>query len=103
MGVSASFGVDYDPAAGAAGNDHDAVATKTATQGSGMGAVVKLSHDSGLTIGAGIEEITRTQVMMQKLKTLQLTLYTLWVQFLLVTKVTTLTMVQLQLQVIVTR
>ena len=28
MGVSASFGVDYDPAAGAAGNDHDAVATK---------------------------------------------------------------------------
>ena len=54
-----------------------------------MGAVVKLSHDSGLTVGAGIEEITRTQVMMQKLKTLQLTLYTLWVQFLLVTKVTT--------------
>ena len=57
MGISASFGVDYDPAAGAAGNDHDAVATKTATQGSGMGAVVKLSHDSGLTVGAGIEEI----------------------------------------------
>ena len=28
MGVSASFGVDYDPAADAAGNDHDAVATK---------------------------------------------------------------------------
>ncbi len=28
MGISASFGVDYDPAAGAAGNDHDAVATK---------------------------------------------------------------------------
>ena len=58
MGVSASFGVDYDPAAGGAGNDHDAVAAKTATQGSGMGAVVKLSHDSGLTVGAGIEEIS---------------------------------------------
>ena len=27
-GISASFGVDYDPAAGATGNDHDAVATK---------------------------------------------------------------------------
>ena len=57
-GISASFGVDYDPAAGAAGSDHDAVAPKTATQGSGMGAVVKLSHDSGLTLGAGIEEIS---------------------------------------------
>ena len=58
MGVSASFGVDYDPAAGGAGNDHDAVAAKTATQGSGMGAVVKLSHDSGLTVGAGVEEVS---------------------------------------------
>ena len=58
MGVSASFGVDYDPAAGGAGNDHDAVAAKTASQGSGMGAVVKLSHDSGLTIGAGVEEVS---------------------------------------------
>ena len=58
MGVSASFGVDYDPAAGVAGNDHDAVAAKTATQGSGMGAVVKLSHDSGLTVGAGVEEVS---------------------------------------------
>ncbi len=56
MGVSASFGVDYDPAATATGNDHDAVATKASDVGSGMGAVVKLSHDSGLTIGAGIEE-----------------------------------------------
>jgi len=60
MGVSASFGVDYDPAAGGtgtgAGNDHDAVATKDTAIGSGTGAVVKLSHESGLTIGAGIEE-----------------------------------------------
>ena len=31
MGISASFGVDYDPAAGASGNDHDAVATKVTT------------------------------------------------------------------------
>jgi len=58
MGVSASFGVDYDPAAGVAGNDHDAVATKTATQGSGHGFTVKLSHDSGLTVGAGQENIS---------------------------------------------
>jgi outer membrane protein OmpU len=57
-GITASFGVDYDPAASATGNDHDAVATKSSTQGSGMGAVVKLSHDSGLTVGAGIEEIS---------------------------------------------
>ena len=57
-GLGISFGVDYDPAAGGAGNDHDAVAAKTATMGSGMGAVVKLSHDSGLTLGAGIEEIS---------------------------------------------
>ena len=58
MGISASFGVDYDPAADAAGNDHDAVATKASDLGSGMGAVVKLSHDSGLTVGAGMEEIS---------------------------------------------
>ena len=58
MGVSTSFGVDYDPAAGVAGNDHDAVATKSATQGSGHGFTVKLSHDSGLTIGAGQENIS---------------------------------------------
>ena len=57
MGVSASFGVDYDPAAGGAGNDHDAVAAKTATQGSGHGAVVKLSYDA-LTIGAGTESVS---------------------------------------------
>jgi len=58
MGISASFGVDYDPAADATGNDHDAVATKASDLGSGMGAVVKLSHDSGLTVGAGMEEIS---------------------------------------------
>ena len=57
-GVSASFGVDYDPAAGAGGNDHDAVATKTATQGSGHGFTVKLAHESGLTVGAGQENIS---------------------------------------------
>jgi hypothetical protein len=56
-GLTASFGVDYDPAAGAAGNDHDAVAPKTATQGSGHGAVVKLSYDA-LTIGAGTESVS---------------------------------------------
>ena len=58
MGVSASFGVDYDPAAGGAGNDHDAVAAKTATQGSGHGFTVKLAHESGLTVGAGQENIS---------------------------------------------
>ena len=88
MGISASFGVDYDPAADAAGNDHDAVATKASDLGSGMGAVVKLSHDSGLTVGAGMEEISSNSGNSAELKTLQLTLYTLWVQFQLVTKVT---------------
>ena len=58
MGVTASFGVDYDPAASATGNDHDAVATKVSNEGSGMGAVIKLAHDSGLTLGAGVEEIS---------------------------------------------
>ncbi|MDB2500274.1 hypothetical protein N9X01_01890, partial [Candidatus Pelagibacter bacterium] len=57
-GISASFGVDYDPAAGGAGNDHDAVAAKTSTQGSGHGAVIKLSHDVGLTVGAGLENVS---------------------------------------------
>ena len=57
-GISASFGVDYDPAAGATGSDHDAVATKTATQGSGHGFTVKLAHESGLTVGAGQENIS---------------------------------------------
>ena len=57
-GITASFGVDYDPAASVVGNDHDAVATKASDVGSGMGAVVKLSHDSGLTIGAGMEEVS---------------------------------------------
>ena len=33
MGISASFGVDYDPAADAAGNDHDAVAAKESDHG----------------------------------------------------------------------
>ena len=28
-----------------------------------MGAVVKLSHDSGLTVGAGVEEISSTLVI----------------------------------------
>ena len=56
-GITASFGVDYDPAASVVGNDHDAVATKVSNEGSGTGAVVKLSYDA-LTIGAGIEEIS---------------------------------------------
>jgi hypothetical protein len=56
-GISASFGVDYDPAAGGAGNDHDAVAAKTAPQGSGHGFTVKLAHESGLTVGAGQENV----------------------------------------------
>jgi outer membrane protein OmpU len=57
MGLAVSFGVDYDPAAGGAGNDHDAVAAKDSDLGSGTGVVVKLAHDSGLTIGAGMENI----------------------------------------------
>ena len=41
MGATISAAVDYDPAAGAAGNDHDAVAAKTKTQGSGTAVVVE--------------------------------------------------------------
>ena len=58
MGATISAAVDYDPAAGAAGNDHDAVAAKTKTQGSGTAVVVKIAHESGLTIGAGQEDIS---------------------------------------------
>ena len=61
-GISASFGVDYDPAAGGtgtgAGNDHDAVATKDTAKGSGHGFTVKLAHESGLTVGAGQENVS---------------------------------------------
>ena len=78
MGISASFGVDYDPAAGAGGNDHDAVATKTAAMGSGMGAVVKLSHDSGLTLGAGIEEISSNSGKMSADDIVNTTAYALY-------------------------
>ena len=56
-GLSLSFGVDYDPAAGLASDDHDGVTNK-GTSGSGTGAVVKIASDMGLTIGAGIENVS---------------------------------------------
>ena len=56
-GLSLSFGVDYDPAAGSASDDHDGVTNKGAS-GSGTGAVVKIASDMGLTIGAGIENVS---------------------------------------------
>ena len=58
-GLSLSFGVDYDPAAGNASDDHDGVTDKTAGgAGSGTGAVVKIASDMGLTVGAGREVIS---------------------------------------------
>ena len=58
-GLSLSFGLDYDPAAGNASDDHDAVTDKGAGgAGSGIGQVVKISSDMGLTIGAGREVIS---------------------------------------------
>ena len=77
-GISASFGVDYDPAAGGAGNDHDAVANKDTAKGSGMGLVVKLSHDSGLTLGAGIEEISSNSGKMSADDIVNTTAYALY-------------------------
>ena len=58
-GLSLSFGVDYDPAAGNASDDHDAATDKTAGgAGSGTGVVVKIASDLGLTVGAGREVIS---------------------------------------------
>ena len=58
-GLSLSFGVDYDPAAGNASDDHDGTTGKTAgSAGSGTGAVVKIASDMGLTVGAGIENVS---------------------------------------------
>ena len=58
-GLSLSFGVDYDPAAGNASDDHDGVTNKGAGgAGSGNGAVVKIASDMGLTVGAGIENVS---------------------------------------------
>ena len=56
-GMGVSFGVDYDPKANIASDDHDAVSASATTQGSGMGYVVKLTSDLGGTVGAGVEEI----------------------------------------------
>ena len=65
-GLSISAAVDYDPVAGvsAAGtggatNDHDAAAAKAADgAGSGTAMVVKIVSDMGLTVGAGIENVS---------------------------------------------
>ena len=54
-GFTFSFGLDYDPAAGAAGADHDAPATKAMGVGSGTAMVVKLTSPLGITLGAGRE------------------------------------------------
>ena len=54
-GFTMTFGLDYDPAAGAKGSDHDAVATKDTKYGSGNAMVVKLVSPLGITLGAGRE------------------------------------------------
>ena len=58
-GFGLSFGVDYDPAAGNASDDHDGVTDKGAAgSGSGTGAVIKVTSDMGVTVGAGREVIS---------------------------------------------
>jgi hypothetical protein len=57
-GLAMTFGVDYDPAAGKASDDHDATTDKAYNTGSGTGMVVKIASDLGLTVGAGVEEVT---------------------------------------------
>ena len=56
-GLAISFGVDYDPAANAASDDHDATTAKPSS-GSGTGAVIKIASDLGITVGAGVENIS---------------------------------------------
>ena len=57
-GVSVSFAVDYDPASNSASDDHDGTTGKTLGEGSGTAVVVKVASDLGLTVGAGIEQIS---------------------------------------------
>ena len=77
-GLSLSFGVDYDPAAGGASDDHDATTGKTAgSAGSGTGAVIKFVSDMGLTVGAGVENISGQGVEADKENTTAYALYTM--------------------------
>jgi outer membrane protein OmpU len=57
MGISASATYDYDPVAGAAAPAPGGVSDGAA---SGDGFTVKLAHESGLTIGGGIESTNNT-------------------------------------------
>jgi len=77
-GVSMSIGLDYDPAAGGASDDHDATTGKTAgSAGSGTGAVIKFVSDMGLTVGAGVENISGQGVEADKENTTAYALYTM--------------------------
>ena len=58
-GLSISAAFDYDPAANNASDDHDGVTDKGAGgSGSGTAAVIKIASDMGLTVGAGIENVS---------------------------------------------
>ena len=74
-GLAISFGVDYDPVANAASDDHDATTTK-AGNGSGTGAVIKIASDLGLTVGAGIEQLSAEGI--SNTDTTNLTAYALY-------------------------
>ena len=61
-GLAISFGVDYDPSANKASDDHDATTDKAYNEGSGTGMVVKIASDLGITVGAGVENISGATV-----------------------------------------
>ncbi len=56
--ASATLAVDYDPQAGVASNDHDAVSVASSSYGSGQAAVLKLDLGQGIKGGFGMEELT---------------------------------------------
>ena len=56
--ASATLAVDYDPQAGVASNDHDAVSDASSAYGSGMGYVLKVDAGQGVKVGLGLEELS---------------------------------------------
>ena len=76
-GLAISFGVDYDPSANKASDDHDATTDKAYNEGSGTGMVVKIASDLGITVGAGVEDITGNNKHTDKTNVTAYALYTM--------------------------
>ena len=76
-GLAISFGVDYDPSANKASDDHDATTDKAYNEGSGTGMVVKIASDLGITVGAGVEDITGNNKHTDKTNITAYALYTM--------------------------